>query len=323
MRLHLGERDDPIDPLQRRRQGQVRQGRPPEPVGHQHDVVVIQVDELEPRLRQDGPQPRLLQDELGIAAVARALGRRPPGRRPSRGRPRPRARTTAGCVLTCGASEHGSTRFGFSKIDLPRTALGPDAQLAQPRAEDRLQVGSVRRGPGDHDRGAQETLARASRRQAGPASPSPSAHGPPDPRQERSDCVSSTRPLRGCGRASVAPVSPTGRQQRGGSGRRSRPAAPYNDRRPPPARTRPRADRRGGPSVRGRPSRAEAAARISGSVAAEVVQRGATAGPIARAASGQGQQRDAGRARAGGGGPGRRRRCSRSSSRRPGWPGRG
>ncbi len=180
VRLHLGERDDPIELLQGRGQGQVRQGRLPEPVGHQHDVVVIQVDELEPRLRQDGPHPRFLQDELGVAAVTRALGHDHPACAPA---PEDLGRRAHDGRMGVDLRRIGA-RLDQVRLEQDRLApdrRGSDAQLTEPRAEDRLQVGAIRRRPGDQDRGAQETLgpvAHQVRRQA-------DRRGSGHPRQER------------------------------------------------------------------------------------------------------------------------------------------
>ena len=45
-----------------------------QPIGHEFHLVVIQVDELEPRLVKDLAQPRLFEYDQAVAAVARPLG---------------------------------------------------------------------------------------------------------------------------------------------------------------------------------------------------------------------------------------------------------
>ena len=79
---------------------------------------MIQVDELEAGLVEDVAQAGLVEHELGVAAMALALGDDDLASPPPPENLGDRAHT-AGCVLIWGASTDGSTRLGFKRTDRP------------------------------------------------------------------------------------------------------------------------------------------------------------------------------------------------------------
>ena len=133
VRLHLGQRHDQVRTLERCRQGQPRQRRLPQPIRNELHVVVIQVDELQARFVQDLAQPRLVENEQGVAAVPRPLGHQDTRRTPA---PKDLGRRTndVRVRVDLGASRLGSTRFGFSSTVLPLAHAGPARARASPTA---------------------------------------------------------------------------------------------------------------------------------------------------------------------------------------------